>query len=139
MGKDVQHHEEVKGVQEASAKEAENMCSTVEEMGNPFKESSEDLLVLDTRDILDPSVAVTIKNIIRNGKQQYETFVEKRCKSILDPIKSNKNYLFSCPPAKTASEEKQQIATLKQNCSLFALLYVSCQVREGNLDDFFST
>ena len=47
-------------------------------MGHPFKESSEDLLVLDTRDILDPSVAVTIKNIVRNGKQQYETFVEER-------------------------------------------------------------
>ena len=112
-------------------------------MGNPFKESSEDLLVLDTRDILDPSVAVTIKNIVRNGKQQYETFVEERlykiCKSILDPIKRNKNYLFSCPPAKTASKEKQQNATLKQNCSLFAQLYVSCKVREGDLDDFIYT
>ena len=109
-------------------------------MGNPFKESSEDLLVLDTRDILNPSVAVTIKTIAKNGKQQNETFVEerleKRSKSILDPIKSNNNYLFSCPPAKTASKEKQQIATLKQNCSLFAQLYVSCQVREGDLDDF---
>ena len=30
-----------------------------------------------------------------------------------------------------------QIATLKQNCSLFAQLYISCQVREGDLDDFF--
>ena len=139
--KDVRHHEEVKGVQEAFAKKVKNLCSTVEEMGNQFKESSEDLLVLDTRDILDPSVAVTIKNIVKNGKQQYETFVEerleKRCKSILDPIKSNKNYLFSCPPAKTVSKEKQQIATLKQNCSLFAQLYVSCQVREGDLDGFF--
>ena len=141
MEKDVQHHEEVKGVQEAFAKEVKNLCSTIEEMGNPFKESSEGLLVLDTRDILDPSIAVTIKNIVKNGKQQYEKFVEerleKRCKSILDPIKSNKNYLFSCPPAKIASKEKQQIAALKQNCSLFAQLYVSCQMREGDLNDFF--
>ena len=128
-------------MQEAFAKGVKNLCSTIEEMGDPFKESSEDLLVFDTCDILDPSVAVTIKNSVKNGKQQYETFVEERlekmCKSILDPIKSNKNYLFSCPPAKTASKEKQQIATLKENCSLFAQLYVSCQVREGDLDDFF--
>ena len=127
MEKDVPHHEEVKKVQEAFAKEFKNLCSTTEEMGNPFKESTEDLLVLDTHDILDPSVAVTIKNIVKNGKQQYETFVqerlEKRCKSILYPIKSNKNYLSSCPPAKTASKEKQQIATLKQNCFFFAQLY----------------
>ena len=86
MEKDVRHHKEVKGVQEAFAKEVKNLCSTIEEMGNPFRESSEDLLVLDIRDILDPSVAVTIKNIVKNGKQQYETFVkerlEKRCKSM---------------------------------------------------------
>ena len=68
MEKDVWHHEEVKGVQEAFAKEVKNLCSTIEEMGNPFKESSEDLLVLDTHDILDPSVAVTIKNIVKNDK-----------------------------------------------------------------------
>ena len=139
--KEVRHHEEVKGVQEAFAKEVKNLYSTTEEMGNPFKESTEDLLVLDTHDILDLSVAVTIKNIVKNGKQQCEMFVEerleKRCESILDPIKSNKNYLFRCPLAKTASKEKQQIATLKQNCSLFAQLYVTCQVREGDLDDFF--
>ena len=61
MEKDVQHHEEVKGVQEAFAKEVKNLCLAIEEISNPFKESSEDLLVLDTRDILDPSVAVTIK------------------------------------------------------------------------------
>jgi hypothetical protein len=30
-----------------------------------------------------------------------------------------------------------QIASLKSNCSLFARLYVSCQVRDGNLDGFF--
>ena len=128
----------MKGVQEAFAK---NLCSAIEEIGNPFKESSENLLILDTRDILDPFVSDTVKNIFKNGKQHYKTFVEERsekgCKSILDPIKSNKNYLFSCSPAKTASKEKQQIATLKQNCSLFAQLYASCRVREGDLDDFF--
>ena len=49
MEKDVRHHEEVKGVQETSVKEVKNLCLTIEEMGSPFKDSSEDLLVLDTR------------------------------------------------------------------------------------------
>ena len=40
------------------------------------------------------------------------------------------------PPSKTLSKQKMQISILKQNCSLFAQLYVSCQVREGDLDDF---
>ena len=109
--KDVRHHEEVKAVQKKFAKKVKNLCSTVEEMSDPFKEISEDPLVPGTRGIIDPSVAVTIKHVVKNGKQQYEMFVEeslkKRSQPILDPIKTNKNYLFSSPPAKTASKEKQ--------------------------------
>ena len=104
-------------------------------------ESSEHLLVLDTHDIVDSSVTDTIKNIVKNSKRQYEEFVTKclvkRNKSLFDPIQTNKNFLFSCPPSKIVSKQKMQIVTLKQNCSLFAQLYVSCQVREGDLDDFF--
>ena len=138
---DFRHHEEIKGVQDAFVKEVKSPRATIEEMGNPFMESSENLLVLDTHDIADSSVTDTIKNIVKNGKRQYEEFVTKRLvkrnKSLLDPIQTNKNVLFSCPPLKTVSKKKMQIATFKQNCSLFAQLYVSCQVREGDLDDFF--
>ena len=138
---DFRHHEEVKGVQDAFVKEVKSLRATIEEMGNRFMESSKDLLVLDTHDIVDSSVTGTIKNIVKNGKRQYEEFVTKRLvkrnKSLFDPIQTNKNFLFSCPPSKTVSKQKMQIATLKQNCSLFAQLYVSCQVREGDLDDFF--
>ena len=39
---------------------------------------------------------------------------------------------------KSKSKEKRHVASLKQNVSLFPLLYVSCQVRDGNLDTFFN-
>ena len=54
-----------------------------------------------------------------------------------DPVKRNTYPLFSCPPPRTMSKDKQQIASLKQNCSLFSQLCVSCQVRDGDLDEFF--
>ena len=47
-------------------------------MGNPFVEESDDLLVLDTRNILDASVVETIKMIEELGKTQYEAFVTER-------------------------------------------------------------
>ena len=138
---DFRHHEEVKGVQDAFVREVKSLSATIEEMGNPFMESSKDLLVLDTHDIVDSPVTDTIKNIVKNCKRQYEEFVTKRLvkrnKSLFDLIQTNKNFLFSCRPLKTVSKQKMQIATLKQNCSLFAQLYVSCQVWEGDLDDFF--
>ena len=106
---DFHHHEDVKGVQDAFVKEVKSLHATIEEMGNPFIESSKDLLVLDTHDIVDSSVTDTIKNIVKNGKRQYEELVTKhlvkRNKSLFDPIQTNKNFLFSCPPLKTVSKQ----------------------------------
>lgn len=53
---DHRHHEQHLGVQTSFLKEVKSLVAVIEEMGNPFFEQSQDLLVLDTRDILDPSV-----------------------------------------------------------------------------------
>lgn len=122
-------------------KQVQAMTNTLEEMGNPFLEEYEDLLVLGTRDIADPKVANTIRNIEQIGKNQYQEYIrdrlDNRTKPLSDPIKQNKLHLFSRQESKVVAKDKQQISSLKQNCSLFAQLYVSCQVRDGNLDEFF--
>ena len=92
---DFYYHEEVKGVQDAFVKEVKSLCATIEEMGNLFMESSEDLLVLDTHDIVDSSVTDTIKNIVKNSKRQYEEFVTKHL------VKRNKSYLIQFKQTKT--------------------------------------
>ncbi len=46
---DVRHHEQFKAVQMRFMKQVGNLCETIEEMGNPFEETSDDLLVLDTQ------------------------------------------------------------------------------------------
>lgn len=142
-GPDLRHHEQMSGAQATFQKQVKALCTTIEEMGNPFLEESEDLLVLDTRDIIDSSVAETVKRVEEIGKSQFEAFVterlEKRTVSLFDPIKRNNLALFSSPPlSKGKSNDKMQIASLKSNCSLFARLYVSCQVRDGDLEAFFS-
>ena len=50
------HHEQHPGVQTAFLKDVKSLVAVIEEMGNPFLEKSEHLMVLDTRDILDVSV-----------------------------------------------------------------------------------
>ena len=112
-------------------------------MGNPFLEESKDLLVLDTRDIVDTSVAETVRKIKERGKTQFKAFVadrlEKQTVSLFEPIKRNNLALFSSPPpSKAKSSDKMQIASLKSNCSLFSRLYISCQVRDGDLEAFCS-
>ena len=88
-------------------------------------EKSDDLLVLNTRDIADPKVAQTVRNIEQIGKSQYRQYVKnrliKKTKPLADPIKQNKLHLFSRQELRIDSKKKQQISSLKQNCSLCVL------------------
>ncbi|CAG2205900.1 unnamed protein product [Mytilus edulis] len=140
-GPNVRHHEQVESKQKAFVKQVIALTATIEEMGNPFLEESEDLLVLDTRDIVDPKVANTVRNIEQIGNDKYHEYVrerlDKRTTPLSDPIKQNKLHLFSRQELRSESKEKRQISSLKQNCSLFSQLYVSCQVRDSDLDEFF--
>ena len=45
--------------------------------------------------------------------------------------------MFSSSPPKTLSNTKHQLSSVKSDCALFSRLYISCQTREGNLEDFF--
>ena len=107
-------------------------------MGNPFKEESQDLLVLDTKEIADPAVVKTVRSAKSVGQDQFDAFTKEclidRTKSIYDTIYRNKLPLFSTPKA---SKEKQQLNTLKCDVELFSRLYIGCQTRDSNLDDFF--
>ena len=133
------HHEEIRGTELAFAKDVSALVKVVESMGNPFQETSEDLIVLDSKDIADPAVVTTVKQVEALGEAQFQTFVTERLvqrtKPLSEPIKRNKLALCSSPPPKDVSKTKQQ--SLKSDCSLFSRLYISCQTREGNLEEFF--
>ena len=47
------------------------------------------------------------------------------------------NTLFVGSTTKMASKEKQQLTSMKSDVELFSRLYISCQTRDGNLEDFF--
>lgn len=128
-------------MQEIFRKHVKSVCETIEEMGNPFIENTTDALVLDTHEITDPHVAEAIRHIQSEWLNQYQMFVferiDQRIRPLSDSIKENNHHLFSSPPTRTLSKDKQQIASLKQNCALFCQFYVTCQTRDGDLDDFF--
>ena len=135
------NHEQIPSVQSSFAKDVRSLVSTFEEFGNPFKEDSCDLLVLDTKDIMSKSVIKSVKDVLQVGKTQYKTFVRERfvlrSKPISDPITMNKLSLFNTPEAnRFASKAKSQIIDFKNDCALFSGLYIACQSREGKLEEF---
>lgn len=134
------HHEVQNSFQESFLKDVKALVATMEELGNPFLEESEELIALDTRVIPGNEAVTNLRQIKAIGQEQSKSFTSecliKRTKSLYEPIKRNKVYLFNTPAPKT-SKTSQQIASLKSDCSLFSRLYISCQTRGGDLDEFF--
>ena len=59
---DYRHHEQKQHTQMTFARDVKSLSTIIEEMGNPFCESSVDLLVLDSRNIVDSVVADCVTN-----------------------------------------------------------------------------
>ena len=100
-----------------------------------------DFLRLDTRDIVDPTVASSVRQAETMGQEQYQTFMTdplvEQTAPISEPIKKNKLSLLSRPSQREKSKTSLQVSSLKSDCSLFSRLYIACQSRDGNLQDFF--
>jgi len=137
---DFRHHEQVPGTQRKFISNVKELVATIAEMGNPFQEDSTDLMTLDSREVMSGTVVETVKNIEQIGKSQYTQYIEERLyhhtKAIAEPIKKNNLPLFNNRPAKN-SKSKSQVASLKNDCILFSRLYIACQSRDGNLEEFF--
>ena len=117
-----------------------SLVKVIDDVGNPFLEKSHDLLVLDTKNIMDASVVETVTNIKSLGLEQHKKFVKERLqqslKSTTETLSKNNLFLFSRPTIKFPSKDKLQLAALKKDRDL--RLYIACQTMGGDLDQFFS-
>ena len=81
-----------------------------------------------------------MRHIESLGKEQCETFISERLiekkKPLSDPITRNKLSFFTASSNKS-SKATQQLSSMKRDCSLFSRMYISCQNRAGDLDQFF--
>ena len=82
---ETRHHEETPSVQNTFARDVRSLVVVIEELGNPFEEDSQDLLVLDTKEIVDPAVIETVRNAKQISQDKFEAF-SKEC--IVDRTKS---------------------------------------------------
>ena len=134
---ETRHHEETPSVHNTFARDV----AVIEELGNPFEEDSQDLLVLDTKEIADPAVIETVRNAKQIGQDQFEAFSKEcivdRTKSIEEAIHRNKLPLFATKRGPKLPKGNQQVKSLKNDVALFARLYIGCQTRDGNLEEFF--
>ena len=95
------HHEVQRSSQVSFFKDMKSLVTTIEDFGNPFLEESEDLIVMDTKEIAGPTAVTILCQIEAIGKQQCNQFITERLlnrtKSLYDPIKRNSQFVqFFC-------------------------------------------
>ena len=136
---DTHHHDQTASVQKAFARDVRALVTVIEDLGNPFEEMSQEMIVLDTKEIADSAVLKTVRNAKRIGQEQFDAFTKEclvdRKKSTKETIHRNKLTLFSTTAPKP-SRGKQQLSSLKCDVELFSRLYIGCQTRDGNLEEF---
>ena len=120
-------------MQSVFLKDVQSLTLVLQDMGNPLLEESNDILVLDTKYIME-SVTGTVRKVETIGQEQYSTFVDERLSKcvtpVSDPLPKNKLPLFSRPAVKAPSKGKLQLQSMKSDCNLFSPLYLDCQ---GNI------
>ena len=111
----------------------------------PFSATTgDDLIVLCSNMLADRIVADTVKRAQEIGTSQFHTYFQDRLMdseipvSVLSPIPRNKLPIFSYKKfSKSSTVTGIKLTELKTDCQLFSRLYIACQVRDGNLDEFF--
>lgn len=133
------HHEQTQFHQKRFGIQVQSFVQVIESYGNPFDDNTSQLVRLHNREIMDETSVRCLTTIKERGQEQYQAFIEERLhqqlKPINDPIVRNKISLFNTLPQKTKSAMASGL--LKAEANLFARLYVACQSRDGDIDEFF--
>ena len=135
------HHEHTLYTQTSFARDMNALVETIDSYGNPFEKETSDLLVLDSRDTVDSKISQIIHNMEKIGRLQHNEFTEERLiqgtKSVAASITRNNFPLLGSRPLKNSKRSTPLVSSPKSDCALFSRLFVSCQTRDGDLENFF--
>ena len=134
------HHQEGLSAQARFQQQVKSVIDVIESKGNPYLDNFAELVTIDTRKVIDSSVAESLKKLENLGVQCYDRFrkdvLEDRIVSIDEPIKRNNLPLAKNPRLVVKTKQSQQVRYLRMEVELFAKLWLS--TREPDRDKFFS-
>ena len=135
------HHQETKSAQIRFAKQVTSMVDAILKAGNPLSSGECQMIRLHSREVMPDESVTCLKDLQARGEREYGAFVKDRLvdrtTAVSELIQRNKVTFFNEQPIKFKPKGKEMISELKSEASLFSRLYVSCQRRDGNMDEFF--
>lgn len=116
-----------------------NLQSTITEFGNLFlEELTDSLIVLHTGNICQGLAVTNLERIEEAGRKQFEAYVTQRVHerkvSLSETIPRNKLSIFNSPKVQT--KQQKRVTSLKNDVNLFSRLFIACQNRDGNIEEF---
>ncbi|CAH1160137.1 unnamed protein product [Phaedon cochleariae] len=134
------HHDENQATQRLFEQQVKRVIFAFMELGNPFCDDTGDLMNIVTKQSVHENVKQTVMTIEEVGSHEFRQYVDKRIdrrvEPISQPIKKLKMPLFSTPPPRS-SKSKSVLRSVRNDCNLFARLYIGCETRGGDLNEFF--
>jgi len=128
------HDQSAASVQSTFVKDVQSMVNMMEDFGNPFQEQSQDLLVLDTKEIAPPAALDALRRAHEVGQLHFDNFVRERLvertKPLEDAIHRHKLKIFG-QPQKVPGKGANQVKSLKNDVNLFSLLYIGARTEMG--------
>lgn len=135
------HHEEGHSLQTKFQKDVQSFIQVLGELGNPFLATSQELVALDTQNVMEPAVVDSLSQIHETGKICHTTYVQKRLVEatvpVSDTLKRNKLLTFANRPD-TKKKGIKDSGIQRQNMTLVTQLFLSLQSRpDADMTEFF--
>ena len=97
----------------------------MDSLGNPFSDTSSDLLlVLNTREVMNAAVINSVRNFKELGERQCNDFFNsrlvQRTTPVTDRIPMNNLPLFRWCPDKAKARKQEQLLAMKRDRQLFS-------------------
>ena len=109
---------------------------------NPFEERDHILYTVVSNVMITQEVKDSVQRASVIGENQYKKLlsgvIEFKRKNIHDVITKNNLAIAKKKNSTSLCKSKQKVLSVKQDCQLYASLYVACQAHESDLLDFIS-
>ena len=82
-------HEQDNSFQVKFYKDVKSFTDVVEQLGNPFLSTGDELVTLDTQNVMDTSVATSLSCVHQNGQALHSAFCKERPEEATVPLSQN--------------------------------------------------
>ena len=135
------HHEEAHSLQVKYRKDVLSFVEIVEQLGNPFATTGQELVALDTQAVMEQEVVTSLSRVHEVGKDLHAQYIsqtlDKATVPVSNTIRRNKILTFANRPDLTKKGNKTS-GVQKKNMTLITQLFLSLQSRpDADMGEFF--